>query len=198
MQEKLAPSFCRKSGKYPGGKKKCSWVRWILPITGLPAFVWFLVRVVPKPSRAMYPCQRVAMPLASGFVVWLVGLVVSVTAFKKAKQLLKESRVTLACLCLIIGGVMGIVSLTNLPERLANAQGRWGPHGPIGEARGIYPGRVVWAWNPNATDWEGYSSPEHWYDNDHTDPAVVEKMVSQAIRELSGKSTDAIAWDAIF
>ncbi len=198
MQKELTPSFCSKSGKYPEGKKKCYWMRWILPITGLSAFVWFLVRVVPKPSRAAYPCQRVAMPLASGFVAWLVGLVVSVTACKKAKLLLRESRVALACLCLVIAGVMGMVSLTHLPERLVNAQGRWGPHGPIGEARGIYPGRVVWVWDPNATDWEGYSSPEHWYDPYHTDLAVVEKMVSQAIRELAGKNTDAVAWDAIF
>ncbi|MFX0203754.1 MAG: hypothetical protein ACFFCW_47250, partial [Candidatus Hodarchaeota archaeon] len=91
MQEKHIPSFCPKSGKYLGRKKKCYGARWILPITGLSALIWFLLRVVPKPSRATYPCQRVAMPLASGFVAWLVGLVVSVTAFKKARQLLKES-----------------------------------------------------------------------------------------------------------
>jgi len=198
MQEKLTPSFCPGSSKYPGGKKKHHWARWILPITGLSAFVWFLVRVVPKPSRATYPCQRVAMPLASGFVAWLVGLVVSVMACKKAKQLLKESRVALACLCLVIAGAAGIVSLTNLPERLSNAQGRRELHGPIGEARGIYPGRVVWVWDPDATDWDGYASPEHWYDYDHTNLAVVEKMVSQAIRQLAGESTDAVAWDAIF
>jgi hypothetical protein len=198
MQEKLEPSFCRKGGKYPEGKKKCCWVRWILPITGLSAFVWFLVRVVPKPSRAVYPCQRVAMPLASGFIGWLVGLVVSVTAFKKARRLLKESRVPLACLCLVVAGVTGIVSLTNLPERLASARGRVELHGPMGKARGIYPGRVVWVWDPNATDWDGYSSREHWYERDHTNLAVVEKMVSRAIQELTGRSTDAVAWDAVF
>jgi len=198
MQEKLTPSFCPKCSKYSRGKKKCYWVRWILPITGLSALIWFLIRVMPKPSRATYPCQRVAMPLASGFVAWLLGLVVFVTAFKKARQLLKESRVALACLSLVIAGVMGIVSLTNLPERLANGQGRWRPHGPIGETRGIYPGRVVWVWDPNATNWDGYSSPERWYDRYHTNLAVVEKMVSEAIQELTGKNTDAVALDAIF
>lgn len=198
MQEKHVSSFCPKSGKYPGRKKKCYWARWILPITGLSALIWFLIRVVPKPSRATYPCQRVAMPLASGFVAWLVGLVVSVTAFKKAKQLLKESRVAWACLCLVIAAVMGIVSLANLPERLAKAAGPWGPHGPIGEARGIYPGRVVWVHDPDATDWDGYNSPKHWWQSDHTDLAVVEKMLSQAIRGVAGKNSDAAAWVAIF
>ena len=47
----------------------------LLPITGLVALVWFLLRVIPKPSRATYPCQRVAAPLASAFVVWTIGLV---------------------------------------------------------------------------------------------------------------------------
>jgi len=170
---------------------------WIFPVTGLLALIWFVIRVVPKPSRATYPCQRVAMPLASGFVVWLVGLVGSVVAFKKAKCLLKESRTAQAVLCLLIAAVMGIVSLANLPERLARAD-PWGPHGPLGEAKGILPGRVVWVYDPNATDWDGYSSSEHWWQSNHTNLAVVEKMVSQAIRGVAGKNSDSAAWDAIF
>ena len=59
----------------PTGRLKHGWLCWLLPIAGLLSLAWFLIRVIPKPSRAMYPCQRVAMPLASGFVAWLVGLV---------------------------------------------------------------------------------------------------------------------------
>jgi hypothetical protein len=29
---------------------------------GLLALAWFLIRVLPKPSRATYPCQRAAFP----------------------------------------------------------------------------------------------------------------------------------------
>jgi len=58
---------------------------WIFPIAGLVSLIWFLVRVIPKPSRATYPCQRLAFPLASGFVAWLVGLGASAVAFRKAK-----------------------------------------------------------------------------------------------------------------
>ncbi|MHC4541954.1 MAG: hypothetical protein ACYS74_19575, partial [Planctomycetota bacterium] len=50
------------------------YVKWLFPLSGLGALVWFLIRVIPKPSRATYPCQRVVAPLASGFVVWLLGL----------------------------------------------------------------------------------------------------------------------------
>jgi hypothetical protein len=170
----------------------------VAPLTGLIALIWFLIRVIPKPSRATYPCQRTAMPLASGFVVWLLGLIGSVTVFKKARQLLRESRLAWACVCLAIAAVMGIVSLAHLPERLAEAGEPWGPHGPIGQAKGIHPGRVVWVYDPDATDWEGYESSKHWWEDDCTDLAVVEKMVSQAIRGVAGKDTDAAAWDAIF
>lgn len=72
------------------------------------------------------------------------------------------------------------------------------PNAPIGIAKGVHPGRVVWIHDPNATDWDGYYSPEHWYDSNHTDQAVVDKMVSRAIRGLAGESSDAVAWDAIF
>ena len=54
------------------------------PLVGLAALVRFLARVVPKPSRARYPCQRVAAPLASGFVLWLAGVCASALAFRTA------------------------------------------------------------------------------------------------------------------
>jgi hypothetical protein len=82
------------------GRLAHSWLFWLAPLAGLLSLVWFLIRVVPKPSRAMYPCQRVAMPLASGFVAWLLGLVGAVVAFRKAGRLLRQSRLPLALACL--------------------------------------------------------------------------------------------------
>src|ERR1022692_2806385 len=49
-------------------------LKWLTILAGLASLVWFLVRVIPKPSRAFYPCQRAAAPLASGFVIYLVAL----------------------------------------------------------------------------------------------------------------------------
>ena len=54
--------------------KKRIWLKVLAPVLGLASLAWFLVRVLPKPSRAAYPCQQAAFPLASGFVVWLAGL----------------------------------------------------------------------------------------------------------------------------
>ena len=30
------------------------------PVIGTLSLIWFLVRVIPKPSRAAYPCMRAA------------------------------------------------------------------------------------------------------------------------------------------
>jgi hypothetical protein len=49
------------------------WAIAIGAIVGLAAVVWFLIRVVPKPSRASYPCQRAAFPAATTFVLWIAG-----------------------------------------------------------------------------------------------------------------------------
>ena len=54
------------------------------PFLGIGALIWFLVRVIPKPSRAAYPCMRVAYPMASAFVVYLLGLAASAFAMLPA------------------------------------------------------------------------------------------------------------------
>jgi uncharacterized protein (DUF362 family) len=61
------------------------YVRFSGYIIGFAALIWFLIRVIPKPSRASYPCQRASFPIASAFVVWVVGILISNTFFKKAK-----------------------------------------------------------------------------------------------------------------
>lgn len=50
------------------------WRRWLFPIAGALSLLWFLIRVLPKPIRATYPCQRAAFPMAAAFVVWLLAL----------------------------------------------------------------------------------------------------------------------------
>ncbi len=172
------------------------WLFRLLPVAGLLSLVWFLIRVVPKPSRAMYPCQRVAMPLASGFVAWLVGLAGSVVAFRKAGRLLRQSRLPLALACLAAALVFGAVALRNMPETSLTAAEQPGLT-PIGEAKGIHPGRVVWVHDPEATDWKGPGDGHLWQD-EHTDPAACEQMMSKALRTLTGEATDARAWDALF
>jgi gluconolactonase len=67
----------------------------------------------------------------------------------------------------------------------------------MGVAKGIHPGRVVWVHDPEATDWEGPGDGHPW-ESSHTNPARVRQMISQALRELTGESTDTTAWDKLF
>jgi hypothetical protein len=67
---------------------------------------------------------------------------------------------------------------------------------PIGVAKGLHPGRVVWAHDRNATNWEG-PGQGHWWENSHTNQPVVDSMMSGVIRRLAGKASDREAWNAL-
>ena len=187
---------CSGEGRSLADRLRHSWLSWLLPIVGLVSLVWFLIRVIPKPARATYPCQRVALPLASGLVAWLVGLVGSVVAFRKAKGLLHQSRLPLAIACVAAALVFGAVALLNMPETPLTAAEQPGL-APVGQGRGVHPGRVAWVHDPDATDWKGPGNGHPW-ENECTNPAVCEQMMSKALRALTGESIDAKAWDALF
>lgn len=61
-------------------------------IVGFIALCWFLIRVIPKPSRAAYPCQRAAFPIASSFIIWIVSLFSSVFLSVRLKKMIREKR----------------------------------------------------------------------------------------------------------
>jgi gluconolactonase len=136
------------------------------------------------------------MPLASGFVAWLIGVVGSVVAFRKAKGLLRQSRLPLALACLAAMLMFGILAVMNMPETPLRAATQPGLS-PIGVGKGLHPGRVVWVHDAAATNWKGRGDGHPW-DEEHTNPAVCTQMMAHAIRTLTGESTDAKAWDALF
>ena len=173
------------------------WVVWLAPIAGFLSLVWFLARVVPKPSRASYPCQRIAFPIASGFVIWLTTLVTATLAFGQARQFLRRSRVAMAAACFAVAVVAGVVSIWHMPETPAQAAVPVANE-PIGVAKGIHPGRVVWVHDPNATDWIGPTGGDYYWESGHADQAAVDTMMSKSIQSLTGQATDVDAWDALF
>jgi len=189
---------CPKTGKHLGSSGKYRWLMWACPIVGLLSLVWFLIRVIPKPSRATYPCQRVAAPLASGFVIWLTGLLGSALAYRRARRHLRQSRWIIAVLCIGVGVAavwLPLSATTSNPARAAFTPSE-PPNSPIGVAKGIHPGRVVWIHDPDATNWDGLSG--RWWDDNNTDQAAVDLMVSRIIQTLTGQTSDQAAWDALF
>ena len=192
------PRLCPKRRKYFGLNVKSRPLIWLLPIAGLLSLIWFLIRVLPKPSRVTYPCQRLAAPLASGFMIWITGLIASTLAYRKARRVLSRSRYVLAGIFLVAAVTAVWLSLSMTAENRAQAAftPTDPPNSPIGTARGIYPGRVVWVHDPTATSWDG--SAGSWWDDENTYQDAVDYMVSKAIHSLTGRSNDPNAWDALF
>jgi hypothetical protein len=178
------------------------WTKTLLALIGFLSLIWFLIRVIPKPSRATYPCMRVAFPMASTFVVWLIGLGSSVFLVRKARTSFRESRFILAGICGIVAAAAAWASFSGtivptvdiVPSLHADTPDT--PNAPIGVPKGLNPGRVVWVHDAPATDWtkgSGYS-----WQAAHTNQSVVDTMMSRAVRWLAGRSTEAEAWDALF
>jgi hypothetical protein len=200
---------CPKTGEPVVQKIKFRWAKWLLPITGLLALIWFLIRVIPKPSRATYPCQRVAFPLASGFIVWLTGALGSIAAFRSAQKYLKKARYALASVCIVGSVAFMWLAMAADPNSQPVAQADELPaNTPIGTATGINPGRVVWIHDPNSTDenctntYNGDGTADEdddgWFCNHNNDQNSIDKMASLAIRALTDEPSDYDAWDALF
>jgi hypothetical protein len=199
------------NGAIAGGKQKQGhWrLKWFSVFTGMVALVWFLVRVLPKPSRALYPCQRTAFPLASGFVIWMMGLIGAKAMHRKAMRLVSRKRYILGAAVLIIAVLTALVPLgirnfvaaqnpTPLNSRDASLPfvPSEGPNRPMGVGKGIHPGRVVWTHNPNATAWDGKTG--NWWDDANTNAKIVDDMVSKTLLALAGAKTDKQSWNALF
>lgn len=191
---------CQRTGRLRGIEAS-PWLRRLAwPAVGLAALVWFVVRVLPRPSRAAYPCQRVAAPLAAGFLGWAaagaasVGAWIRLRAWGVAPSRMRGAAGGLA-LCALLSGATCEGEPGDTPSPL---------HPWIGEGRGLHPGRVVWAWDPDATDWAGTDSDGEdiggglWWQPEHTDQARVSQMMTDAVIALAGAQTADAALDALF
>jgi len=172
----------------------------LFSLIGFGALIWFLIRVIPKPSRATYPCMRVAYPMASAFVVYLLGLSASAFAVGKIKDHWKNSRYWAMSGFLIIAIVAGFFAFqADQPPVYANSNSIDTANVPIGTGKGIFPGRVVWVHNPAAVNQACTNTTNnYWLQDNNTYQSTVNDMVSNAIRSLTGKGSDAESWDAIF
>ncbi|MDZ7375949.1 MAG: DUF362 domain-containing protein [candidate division KSB1 bacterium] len=185
--------------------------RIVFPILGLASLIWFLVRVIPKPSRAAYPCMKVAFPIASGFVTWLMGLMASVSAFKLAKQRFQQAHYWAMGLFIVTGAIAGFFTLTQMSQRAASsiAYNYYFPaNQPIGQAKGIFPGRVAWAWNPDATNENQTGkddgriavseNDDYYFLIKNNNQAVIDSMMDAVVLNLTGETTVSDAWRALF
>ena len=201
-------TMCPRTGRITGVRKPAQLPLFLFPLAGFLALLWFLIRVVPKPSRAAYPCQRVAAPLAGSFLVWVAGVTGATGAFRSARTGLREARYAMAtvALALAIASIgwavlsqAGWVGAALAPAAVAPVA--YPPHSanaPVGTAKGFAPGRVVWAHSPKVTTWDGSSTAvgQRWFEEINQDEAT--SMMQWAVLGYAGKATTAQAWNAIF
>lgn len=74
-----------------------------------------------------------------------------------------------------------------------------GANNPMGEATGVMPGRVVWAWNPDATSEDIAIVPgDSWWDYKNNDTTIIRNMVTNSLQLLTQTEDHAEAWHLIF
>jgi len=149
--------------------------------------------------------MRAAAPFMSGFVLYLLSFTSSFFAFKKAKELMGRKSFVSASLLMAAGLIAGIVFFTSHTKQPAYAnitvmsEPPDGSNNPMGEGQGIFPGRVIWAWNPDATNAACANEPGNsFWDYKNNDTLIIRNMVEESIMELTGASSFQEAWDKMF
>jgi hypothetical protein len=184
------------------GKQTRIWERALFVLLGAASLGWFLARVIPKPSRAAYPCQRASAPLAGGFLVWLAGMAGARILRQRALRLGPALRWSWAAGVAATALLLIWLPLAPTDEAAAQRgpvvpfQPSEGPNAPMGTGVGIHPGRVVWVHDPSATRWDGKSG--NWWDDANTDQAAVDRMMEAGLRDLTGAKTASQAWEMLF
>lgn len=167
-------------------------------LISLLATIWFLVRVIPKPTRAAYPCMQVAAPIMSGFVIWILAITGAAFAFKTAKHKFINAKYIAAGMFAVLGIVL--VSLYSInseaKSNTANLEIWYKPNVPLGEAKGMFPGRVVWGHNPKIATWDGKTG--FWWEDKYNNQLETDKLISQTLFSLTNTKNEKKSWDSLF
>ena len=70
------------------------------------------------------------------------------------------------------------------------------PNQPLGEGKGINPGRVAWIHNPGVASWDGRTGL--WVEDRWNNQQKADDMIREAIIQLTGETTAQKAWKALF
>lgn len=179
--------------------KRVSFLKISFIAMGVASTIWFLVRVIPKPQRATYPCMQAAAPIMSGFVIYLLTLSGTIAAFNKAKLSFKRSRYIYGVLFLLVSAAGALLVLNQNSENVyGKSSADWliVPNNPVGTGKGIFPGRVVWVHDPAVAKWDGKTG--NWWDENVTSQTETDKMMKASLTALTGEKTEKKSWNALF
>ena len=188
---------CPKTGRMIGFRHDTRLSGILLPVLAVLALGWYLIRVIPSPRRANYPCQKMAVGVVFGFIAYVAALAANVVALRRIRRRVGAIAAVAFTATVAAFGyyTVALSQGTNaaIAQVLEPVEGR---NLPMGDGKGIHPGRVVWAQDFKATTWDGKAG--HWWDDQNIDQAAVDRMLSQTLQNLSGTKSDAEAWDAFF
>ena len=193
--------ICPGTGKIRGLNKDFILYKLLFPVFGLVSLIWVLIRVLPKPSRATYPCQSVAIPAASAFISYMAAIFLSVTTFKGAQHFVRNRRFVISSVVIVFGVVISLLFYIKSGENsLAVDTGTFTPsdavNTPMGTARGIEPGRVAWAYDLTACNWDGTS--DYWWSAQFNDQPKITSLLDKVVCSVANKSTVKASWNALF
>jgi hypothetical protein len=173
-------------------------------ITGLMATVWFLMRVIPKPSRATYPCMQLAAPTMSAFVIYILSLAGGIKAWNtvklnwKIRKYRKSLFASVALVCCF--GVFIFnnpnVSFAQILQVKNTPVFCYSPNKYVGEAQGIFPGKVVWTHAPGTATWK--HGQGYWFEDQYNNQANCDWLIDQTLLHLTGTQKQKQAWGKLF
>jgi len=169
-------------------------------IIGFFSFIWILLRVISKPSRATYPCVQTAYPFAGIFLISLGSFLASTYAYTLAFANFRRKKF-IPFFFLLIVGLITTTFVSFGPWETNAATYKTAvvePNNPMGEAKGLFPGRVVWYHNPNATNENWSSNSSEYISNTNANKDTVEKMVTASILKLTETTSVKDAWNSLF
>lgn len=166
-------------------------------IVGIACLIWFIIRVFPAPHRYQYPCQQISISIALGYITFWSIIFYGITAWlKKVKTKTFAVLPSFAVVFILVFSVSGMVFGSNFISEKSYSNS-WNPlfKDPMGTPMGINPGRVVWIWNPDATekDLTGY-----WWKEENNNQNVLDDMYSNGLKDLTEEESDEDAWDSLF
>jgi hypothetical protein len=145
--------------------------------------------------------MRVAMTLAAGLVAQVSAIAVSLFSFHKARESFRASRYGASAIFFATALTVTTLFRGDIqPARATFATSSHPANQPMGVAKGIFPGRVVWIHDSAATNENCVPGRyDHgWFLNENNNQTVIERMLSDGIRALTGQTSDTAAWHAIF
>jgi hypothetical protein len=102
-------------------------------------------------------------------------------------------------ICFAAAALLCIVSLSDTRSLAASVE-KFVPtdpaNNPIGIGKGIHPGRVVWVYDSLLCD-QG-STSGWWWEDKRTDPVVAQRMMAEALLNLTGIDDPVETWESLF